>query len=61
MKRNKLQEKGKGKSDGEPDVPKKTGRKESSYASPAAHGGKGKDVVAASSASQKIKKKNQKS
>jgi hypothetical protein len=58
MKKIKLQEKGKGKPDGEPAAPKKNGRKEGTFAAPSEHGGKGKDAGATSSASQQIKKKN---
>jgi hypothetical protein len=61
MKKSKLQEKGKGKSDGEPVASKKPGRKESSNVASANQRGKGKDAGAASSASQQTKKKNSKS
>jgi hypothetical protein len=60
MKKSKSQEKGKGKSDGEP-APRKTGRKEGNLAVPSEQGGKGKEAGAASSASQSVKKKNSKS
>jgi hypothetical protein len=61
MKKSKSQEKGKGKFDGEPAAPKKTGRNEANLAVPPEQGGKGKEAGAASSASQSVKKKNSKS
>jgi hypothetical protein len=61
MKKSKLQEKGKGKPDGESIPSKKPGRKEGPNAAPVDQGGKGKDASAASSASHQTKKKNSKS